>query len=235
MTKMVRQLGMKCEIALDLTTTDENGEPLDLSKPKMQQKALRLLDEIKPAVLILSPPCTMFSAMQNINVHQMKKSRTKARVQEAVAHFAFAVLLCIRKSQRGGTFEYPVGASSWSTQLASLLSQCPGTKRVNFELCMLGMRSKDASGSAPAKKRTSVMTNSPELADAFAQFQCDSSHRHVVLEGGRAKACQEYPDEFCEVVLRAIQTSAPKVLTPVFTPAFTPLLLLTTGATSLRN
>ena len=133
---------MKCEIALYLTTTDENGEPLDLSKPKMPQKALRLLDEIKPAVLILSPPCTMFSAMQNINVHQMKKSRTKARVQEAVAHFAFAVLLCIRQSQRGGTFvfEHPVGASSWSTQLASLLSQCPGTKRVNFDFCMLGMR-----------------------------------------------------------------------------------------------
>ena len=70
---------------------------------------------------------------------------------------------------------------------------------------MLGMRSKDASGSAPAKKRTGVMTNSPELADTLAKFQCDSTHRHVVLEGGRPKACEEYPDEFCEVVLRAIQ------------------------------
>ena len=70
---------------------------------------------------------------------------------------------------------------------------------------MLGMRSKDASGSAPAKKRTGVMTNSPELADTLAKFQCDSTHRHVVLEGGRPKACEEYPDEFCEVVLRAVQ------------------------------
>ena len=70
---------------------------------------------------------------------------------------------------------------------------------------MLRMRSRDASGSAPAKKRIGVMTISPELADTLAKFQCDSTHRHVVLEGGRLKACQEYPDEFFEVVLRAIQ------------------------------
>ena len=55
---------------------------------------------------------------------------------------------------------------------------------------MLGMRSKDASGSAPAKKRTGVMTNSPELADTLAKFQSDSTHRRVVLEGGRPKACE---------------------------------------------
>ena len=50
---------------------------------------------------------------------------------------------------------------------------------------MLGMKSNDARGSAPAKKRTGVMTNSQQLADTFAKFQCDSTHRHVVLEGGR--------------------------------------------------
>ena len=149
----------------------------------------------------------MFSAMQNINIYKMKGSSTESRVQEAVAHFAFAVLLCIKQAQRCGIFvlEHPVGASSWSTQLASLLSQCPGTRRVNFDFCMLGMRSKDASGSAPAKKRTGVMTNSPDLNDTLAKFQFDSTHRCVVLAGGRPNACEEYPDEFCEVVLRAVQ------------------------------
>ena len=67
---MVWQLGMEGEIALDLTTTDENGEPWDFSKPKKREKAIRFLNETKPAMLILSPPCTMFSAMQNINLHK---------------------------------------------------------------------------------------------------------------------------------------------------------------------
>ena len=101
----------------------------------MLEKAIHFLNETKPAVLILSPLCTMFSAMQNINIHKMKKRFTKARVQKAVAHFAFTVLLCIKQAQRCGVFvlEHPVGASSWSTQLASLLSQCPGPRRVNFD------------------------------------------------------------------------------------------------------
>ena len=69
---------------------------------------------------------------------------------------------------------------------------------------MLGMRSKDASGSALAKKRTGVLTSSPQLADMLAKFQCDSTRRHLVLEGGRPKACEEYPDEFCELVCREV-------------------------------
>ena len=100
MTEMVRQLGMEGNVAMELITTDENGEPWDLRKQKMQEKAIRFLNETKPAVLILSPPCTMFSAMQNINIHKMKRGSTTARVQEAVAHFAFAVLLCLRRAQR---------------------------------------------------------------------------------------------------------------------------------------
>ena len=85
---------------MDLTTTDENGDPWNFSKQKMREKAIRFLNETKPAVLILSPPCTMFSAMQNINIHKMKRSSTESRVQEAVAHFVFAFLLCIKQAQR---------------------------------------------------------------------------------------------------------------------------------------
>ena len=68
MTKMARQLGMEGEIALDLATTDENGDPWDLSKQKMREKAIRFLNETKPAVLILSPPCTMFSPFRTSTI-----------------------------------------------------------------------------------------------------------------------------------------------------------------------
>ena len=72
MTKMARQLGMEGEIALDLTTTDEKSEPCDLRKQQMREKAIRLLNETKPAVLITKLLCTTFSATQNINIHKMK-------------------------------------------------------------------------------------------------------------------------------------------------------------------
>ena len=113
----------------------------------------------------------------------------------------------MRQSEANRYFmiENPVGASSWSMQLAGLFTNCPNTRRVNLDFCMLGMTSKDKFGASPAKKRTSVVTNSEELAKTLGQHQCDSLRRHVTLEGGRPKACEKYPDMFCEKVLKAVQ------------------------------
>ena len=77
-------------------------------------------------------------------------------------------------------------------------------RRVNFDLCPLGMISNDAAGDATAKKRTSVITNSTVSANALMQRQRDGSHRHVWLENGRPKACEKYLDKFWQVVFAAI-------------------------------
>ena len=75
---MGRQLGVEGRIALDLITMDANCEPWDFSKPKMCEHAIRFLNETKPAVLTLSPPCTMFSIMQNANIHKTRKGAAEA-------------------------------------------------------------------------------------------------------------------------------------------------------------
>ena len=36
------------------------------------------------------------------------------------------------------------------------------------------------------------------------QYQCDSKCKHVIFEGGRAKACEKYSNMLCEVVLTAV-------------------------------
>ena len=69
---------------------------------------------------------------------------------------------------------------------------------------MLGMRSKDQDGEAPAKKMTGVMTNSPMLVEKLREFQCSNEHRHVMLTNGRAQKCQIYPDEFCRLVCKTV-------------------------------
>ena len=112
MTKVARQLGMKAGFALDLTNTDEEGNQWDFSKAEMRAKALKLVDEEQPAILILSPPCTMFSNLQQLNVAKMKDEDRNARAKDAVTHFAFAVMLCTRQSQgkRFFALEHPVAA-----------------------------------------------------------------------------------------------------------------------------
>ena len=64
---------------------------------------------------------------------------------------------------------------------------------VDFGFCQLGMQP----DGWPAKKRTRVMTNSPKIANRLATYQCDNSHWHSPLMGGRASACQVYPRPFC--------------------------------------
>ena len=69
----------------------------------------------------------------------------------------------------------------------------------------MGMTSEDENGVAPAKKRTIIVANSLSLASALSHNECDGGHRHVELVNGRAKACEKYPDKFCEVVLSAMR------------------------------
>ena len=56
MIEVARQLGMKAGFALDLTNKDEEGNQWDFSKEQMRAKALKLVDEERTAILILSPP-----------------------------------------------------------------------------------------------------------------------------------------------------------------------------------
>ena len=103
----------------------------------------------------------MFSTLQQLNIERMKDEDFSARAKDAVTHFAFAVMLCMRQSRGNRLFalEHPAGASSWTLQLTALLLQCPGAQKVTFDFCMLGMESEDENGVAPAKKRTSIVTN----------------------------------------------------------------------------
>ena len=152
---------------MDLTTNDENGQAWDLSQQSFRTKALKLHDETKPLLLVVSPPCTMFSTMQNVNIGKMDEADVRTRTEAAVSHFAFAFLMCIRQSQGGRSFviEHPVGASSWALRLTNLFAQCPNTRSVNFDFCMLGMKSNDDQGEALAKKMTKIVTNSKAIAD----------------------------------------------------------------------
>ena len=59
------------------------------------------------------------------------------------------------------------------------------------------------------KKPTGFITSSRCVA-AQLNLQCDCSHAHVHLVGGRAAAAQVYPDELCLAIPRGVvrQTSA---------------------------
>ena len=183
MTKMANRLGYEAGFALDLTTVDEDGVAWDFTVASIREKALRLQRTTRPKMLMLCPPCTMFSALQNINKYKWTAEQYQTKMEEAMMHIAFSVLLALRQVEHGGyfVFEHPVGASTWQLEWMTLLYKCKNVSRVNFDFCMLWMKVTDEQGESPARKRTSINTNSAKLAAKLKKYQCDGGHRHANL------------------------------------------------------
>jgi hypothetical protein len=74
---------------------------------------------------------------------------------------------------------------------------------VEVDMCDFGLTASDEYGEALVRKRTKVLTNSPEVARRIAR-KCTGDHRHVHLIGGRAKRAQLYPRAFSQAVCEGI-------------------------------
>ena len=96
---MAGKLGFSPGFSLDLTTTNDAGEPWDLSNKKMQDDAIKLQDDQKPWLLVVSPPCMWFSTSMNLNVTKMDEARLNENMRQAIGQLAFAVLMCLRQAK----------------------------------------------------------------------------------------------------------------------------------------
>ena len=74
-------------------------------------------------LLVVSPPCTMFSTLQNLTPEKRDADEVRKQLKEAVKHLTFAVYMCLKQvaEGRGFVFEHPVAASSWQLALVNQL------------------------------------------------------------------------------------------------------------------
>ena len=209
MTEAARAAGLKDGWSLDLTKNDENGEPWDLSKESRQKEAMKKVKDDKPFILVASPMCAPLSALQEVfNYPGMETEEVRRRLEDGLKHVKFALELCLEQYRNGRLFllEHPAGASTWSTEMIANMEKLPGVEVVTFDFCTLGMKAQDKDGEMrPAKKRTSVITNSSSTQLLLREAQCHRQHRHVKLLDGRAKACEIYPEKFCRLVCEGVK------------------------------
>ena len=210
MTARAARHGLKPGWAYDLTRVDEDdGMPWDLSKPEKQRKVKKRLDEDEPMMLIVSPMCGPFSALQSVfNYPKLPEAEVESKLKDAMEHVRFCLELCLEQYRCGRLFifEHPAGAASWAMEAMQEMKLLDGVRTVKFDFCMLGMKTHDDMGQeTAAQKRTQIMTNSQAVATVLLEAQCRGEHKHTQLLGGRAKACQEYTDEFCDLVCMAVK------------------------------
>ena len=159
-----------------------------LESDRKLARALVLKD--RPGLLILSPPCTLFSHLQNLHPQGLPAERDPAAWAEAIAFVDFAMELAEvqRVAGRSFVFEHPQSATSWKLSRVVEMMVKDGVEEAVFDMCRFGMMARDSDGEAPVRKTTRVMTNNPGIAAALKDVRCEGGHRHVHLISGRPVA-----------------------------------------------
>ena len=172
----------------------------------------QLLGKARPRFLMLSPPCTMYSALQGLfNLHKMNPQVLQQRMVEADSLLKFAMFLCKRQHDRGAffCFEHPHRATSWQRPFVQAILNLPGCQLTAFDQCQTGLVT-PGENPKPIRKRTLLMSNAPAIQAMFGPMQCNcpaASHVHVQgsVDGIRLSTwCQRYTPGLCNNLAEAV-------------------------------
>ena len=199
-----RDMGQVGNISLDLTTG------WNFHCGSLRALSCQLLTALCIGLLVLSPPCTMFSQLQWLwNVKKMTQEYFNLRMIEArqyIKHSMECARIQVLEGRRF-VFEQPAGAKSWNEPDVRNVEALDGVQIVTVDQCMLGLKSK---AGIPMRKRTKLMTNCHVLAQRFrAVGLCDGSHEHQTIqgqEGGvrRSVWAQRYPELMCQLIAKPV-------------------------------
>ena len=90
-TDVAKKYGISNFGTFDITVNDpEDGMPWDLNLKSKLNRLRKIMKECKPSLLIGSPMCTAFSALQNMNTKSKDSPERKHRMMEAISYMKFA-------------------------------------------------------------------------------------------------------------------------------------------------
>ena len=187
--KRARERGLAGGWSLDwLTMCPVTGRKWDLRDNNVQKKVVDMIRKDKPELLILCPPCTFFSALQNLAGDPRIRCPDKWKEAVGMVNFAVELSMLQKKSGRKFLFEHPLGATSWTRTKLKELSKESSVVEAKTHMCVFGMEATDSSGTAPVMKPTRFLTNSMAIQEML-QKSCSRDHRHVHLVNGRCSCC----------------------------------------------
>ena len=198
--------------SLDLTMNDPlTGEPWDLSILSVQNRVRKLVASGKPFMLIGSPPCTAFSALQAINKNRRDPKVVAGELRRAESHIRFCLEMYQLqiKNNRYFMHEHPMRSAAWKMKEMVIFCSKPEVQSIRVDMCAFGMTASDERGPGLVEKATRIMSNADAVLERIERrctnnIDGGSKHRHVHLISGKAKAAQVYPRAFCQCVCEGI-------------------------------
>ncbi len=197
-----RRQGLRATYSFDLETGT------DLLTKAGQDAVWQAIHRTTPKAIVLSPPCTTFSVMQNMNQGKGDPARKEEKYQAGFELLRFAVQVAQHQVRVGGRFilEHPVSASSWRTELIQDLQACPGVQKLSFDQCRYGLTSPGGSG---CKKRTSLVHNWGVASEFTGKNCCCKAPHHPIMGSERGVQCsrdtQVYPPALVTALVKALQ------------------------------
>jgi len=200
-TKEAKKQGLKGQIALDLSTG------WDFRRREHRQQALQLIAKRRPAVLLLSPPCTTFSPLRRLTNKKRDAAQVQAEEDEGDLHMDFSASLAEMQKREGRGFilEQPAPATSWQRPKIKRLLDDEEVYTIRVDMCRYGLRAQCGPHQGElVQKPTVLATNIPEIA-SHANKVCQKDHQHGLLIGGAAKHAAVYTPAFVKAVVNGVK------------------------------
>jgi hypothetical protein len=164
--------------SFDLVVDAVSGQSWDFLQAEDRRRCWRQLQREDPWVVIGSPPCTVFSALQALNKGRTPIKEQQRKLIEGTILLNFATDVYRWQVKRGRYFlhEHPATATSWKLPEVHHLLSHPKVDCIVSDMCMFGMKTKDEQGcDGPVRKPTRWMTNVPCLAKQLNR-RCQRIH-----------------------------------------------------------
>ena len=209
---VAKQQNLRASLSIDLVSG------WDLLTPAGQDRAWASIRGKSPLVVILEPPCSMFSRLQNANPEFMSSKRGRMLLSMARKMLRFAMEIAEYQASKGAyfLFEHPSGASSWQEPCVQKVLSLRGVYRTNVHLCRFELRSPD--GKQRLRKSTGLCTNLPwPIFERHLYKTCNDTCReiqHVPIQGSLPDSngqstkmsthAQEYPPAFVNAIVKCV-------------------------------
>ena len=192
-TKEAEKQKMKIGGAYDILTG------YDLRLARDLGRMWRELGQDDPELVLLCPPCTAFSLLQQWNYPRMDFEKAKLMIEDGLHHVRVSADVAQWQHRRGKKFlfEHPLGSKVWQEPEIKALMELDGVQLCTLDQCAYGQA---VDGELLNKKPTMCLTDCSHIA-AQLRRRCQGDHLHQQLLGGRAKAAAVYPPDLCKAIV----------------------------------
>ena len=186
----------------------------DLLQEETQLFVRDYVQNVRPGLVVISPPCTLFSILQNLNLERLrdpqKHKEFLRELLKAKRLLKFAVEIVNIVRSYSGTFllEHPLTSRAWQEKMVQDLLMEEDVLMAKGDQCAFGLQ--DTMGHR-MRKRTGWVTNNQQIYETLNR-SCDGQHEHVPVLGqtngeNRSRQAQRYPLALINAVLHAYKRS----------------------------